>query len=386
MSSQEINLSNSEIINLLSESTTPKVSIIIPTHLLSSERIFDIIALNKALSSAKVLLAKKHYKNKSDSNAVIQNIEEIAQQIDYTKCEKGIGIFASPTTAKLIYFPFPVVEKIKVGDAFETRDLLYFLDNIIEYYVLSLSKDKIQLFKGKGEELLELVNEDFPVFSHESYENLEPIQGASYFNSLHDYVNDKPVIHAIQQDVYLRKADQALNKYIFKNTPLVVSGGRKEIADYLLNGEHKEQVVGKLAGNYNFNGDLQLSTLAWIQIRHHIKNKNEILLSFLHELDTNDMIAIGVEEVWKAAKVGNGLKLIVEKDFECTTYAGANEFEVKLKKKFTFKKQTQIADTVERIIRTVKGKKGKVVFVNNGEMKNFNHIALQLRYNKHQWH
>ena len=44
------------------------------------------------------------------------------------------------------------------------------------------------------------------------------------------------------------------------------------------------------------------------------------------------------------------------------------------------KKYLDVNNAVELIINIVREKKGKIVFVDNGELKDFNGIALKLRY------
>lgn len=370
-------MDNIAIEELLHNSDSPSVSIIVPVHRVSPERIKDEGIVNKAVSQAKELLKKDF--EKVDNKQLLKNIDELLEGIDYSHSKEGIGIFASAGIAKVVKFPFQVVEKVKVGDTFDSRDLLYFADTIIDYCVLSISKKHLHLYMGKGEDLREIKNEDFPIDYEESYEYSKPSRGTSFGNTLKDFEKDKSILQEIRLVDFLRSADHLIGKYINDHVPLLIAGGSKEVADYLHITQHSKRIIGKVIGNYTFNGDSKLASLAWEEVQNHFKNKNKTIISNLHELSI-EMLATGVEKVWSAAKEGKGLELIVEKDFECDGFIINDGFDLKREKPSETKNYIKITNTVEQIIKIVKEKKGKIIFVDNGELTDFNGIALKLRY------
>jgi hypothetical protein len=370
-----------EFDELLSETGVPCISIIVPTHRLSPDRIQDPETLSKEVERVKELL-NLQYPQSDHTNDMVEKMDELISKIDFVHSKDGIGIFVSPRISKLVPFSFPVRKKIKAGDAFDSRDLIYNRNTIIDYCVLSISKKNIQLFKAKGEDIQEINNGDFPLHYEETYEYSKPSRATSFEGSgvLKGFERDKSVLEDIRLKDFLRTADHLLEKYLNTNTPLVVAGGTKEIADYLEITQFEKRIIAEVKGNYNFNGDKQLAGLAWKEVQNHFKDQNEILVSNLQELVGKGMIAIGIEKVWKAAREGKGLQLIVEKDFECNAFLLDDQYELKLKKPTASKKYITINDSVERVIKTVREKGGKIVFVDNGELKNFKGIALQLRY------
>jgi hypothetical protein len=370
-------MDNKNIEELLHKSDTPSVSIVVPVHRVSPDRIKDEAILIKAVNQAKEILKKEY--EQVDSKRVINNIDELIKNIDFIHSKDGIGIFASSENANLIQFPFPVVEKVKVGNVFDSRDLLYYEETVIDYCVLSISKKHIHLFMCKGEELREIKNEDFPITFVDDYEYEKPSRGTSFGNTLKDFERDKSVLQEIRLVDFLRTADHLIGKYINNNIPLIINGGSKEVADYLQITEHLKSVIGKVIGNYNFNGDMQLAGHSWKEVQNHFKNKNKIIISNLHELSL-EMLASGVEKVWAAAKEGNGLELIVEKDFESDGFVTNDGYNLKLTKPTDTEKYLYINNAVEQIIKIVKEKKGKIAFVDNGELADFKGIALKLRY------
>lgn len=367
-----------EIDQIVSETGAPCVSIIIPMEHIIADKTKE----PKAVTHAKELLEQKYGKANIEMNELLKRIDAMVEQIEFTNTNDGIGIFVSANTAKFVKFPFPVVEKVKVKNDFEIRDLLYYGNLMFDYYVLSISKKHLHLFKGSGKKLSEIKNEDFPIDYEESYEYERPSKGTSYSSGLlKEYEKDKSVVQEIRLIDFLKTADHQLKTYLNSEIPLIVSGGSKEIADFMSITHYKKSIIGKVTGNYHFNGNTLLTQLSWDEIKSYLKKENESLVTNLHELTGKEMVSMGLKDVWKAANEGKGLKLIVEKDFEEAGYISNDGYDLKLSKNTSNKKYTYDSDVVERIIRLVLEKRGKVIFVENGELDYFDRIALQLRYN-----
>ena len=69
---------------------------------------------------------------------------------------------------------------------------------------------------------------------------------------------------------------------------------------------YKKSIVGKVTGNYHFNGDTQLTNLSWEQIKSYLKHENRGIFGNLRELTGKEMVATGLNEIWKAANDGKG--------------------------------------------------------------------------------
>lgn len=374
-------MTNQVIEQLLAESATPCISVVVPTHRTAPDKIKDLDAVTSAVNLAKNLLTSNYSESSYDTNTLISKIDELVETIDFVHPQDGIGIFVSPNISKLITFPFPVKEKVKVSHAFERMDLVYYLNTIIDYGVLAISQKKINLFLAKGEELSEINNQDFPLVYEETYEYSKPTKGTSYSNSsLKGFERDKSEIEEIRLKDLLRKADHLLEKYINGKTPLVVSGGKKEISDYTQVTKFEKQIIGKVTGSYN-NAELQLAKLAWAAVKDYQKSQNQIILSFLHELFGRELVAAGIEDVWKQANEGKGLELYISKDFECSAYISNDGYDLKLQPPSATHQYTYSVDVIERLINTVRDKRGKVVFLEKEQLADFDDIALQMRYN-----
>lgn len=378
-------MTNQEVEILLQESAVPCITIIIPMHRLSPDRIKDIRIVNDAVNQAKDILKQKFERSEYNIQKLVADIDELAESIDFVHSKDGVGIYISPNIKKMVKFNFPVEKKIKIDLAFDNRDLLYQQNTIIDYCVLSISQKYVHLYKGKGEDLTEILNEDFPITYEETYEYSKPTRGTSYSNNtLKEFEKDKSVMEEIRLVDFLKIADHTLDKYIDSNIPIIVSGGKKETADYFYITQHMKRIIGKV-GSYNFAGEKLLANLAWQEVQRYQKNQTNIILHNLQELVGKKMLVSGLEDAWKAAQLGKGLELIVEKDFETNAFISRDGYDIKLENPYEKipdpANYNYVNDAVERIIKIVREKKGKILFLDNGELENFKNIALQLRYN-----
>jgi hypothetical protein len=159
-----------------------------------------------------------------------------------------------------------------------------------------------------------------------------------------------------------------------------VVGEEQEVAEFISNSKHAKNVIGKLFSNLNFDAIHLLGEQAWEEVQRNTKIENESSIKKLWELIGSEMVAIGIIDVWRTTHAGNCLELYVEKDFVKVGYLSKDGQTLKLAYSEQTKNFLRINDMVEKIIQLVLEKNGKVVFVANGMLKDFDGIALKLRY------
>ncbi|MDP1728325.1 MAG: hypothetical protein Q8M15_16195 [Bacteroidota bacterium] len=357
-------MNKQEIEELLTVSEPNCISVIVPTHRFSEGKSEDSLVLNKAIERVKNLMNHKQ----KPQNLLVSKLDELHKQIDFSHTKDGLGIYISPAVSRIVHFPFPVKEKINIGHHFDSRELLYY-KNISDYFVLSVSKKSIRLYSGKGDELKEIVNDDFPRLYHETYEYAPPSIASSNSFSNKSYEKDKSVIQETRLKAFQRSADRLLGKYLDTQIPIILSGGSKEVADYKKITKFQHFIIGSILGNYEYNKN-EVADAAWDFMQEFTKRKRAILLSDFRELVGQKRVARGIKETMNAAKEGKGSMLLVEKDLEYKKPL--------LKKSVT--EHVPDSDPVEKIIKTVVEKKGKVTFMDKGTLEDFGGIALILRY------
>lgn len=370
-------MNKKEIEELLDEKGIPCISLVIPMHRLATYREADEEKVNKAITDTKAKLIKG-YAPSALLDKMLNYLDMLSFQVDYTHSLDGLGIYVSQRYSKLVHFPFPVTGKLVISDSFDSRDLLYLQENVMDYYIFSISKKYLRLFKCYGEEISEIKNNDFPLEYHEEFEYAKPSVGSSFTsNVLVGYEKDKSFLREERLKEFLRTADNNLAKYIKEDFPLVVAGDSKEVSDFMDITGYEKQVIGKVQGNYPVKKDLV--SHAWQQVQNYIKNKNEVLSTDITELLGKHKAVAGIENVWKAVQEGKGMRLIMEKDFEQSGYLSEDKSTF-IQKKNKNEHHEYIPEIVDILIKNVLDKKGSVTFVDNGSIQKFNGIALLLRY------
>ena len=375
-------ISDNEIDTLLQERADLCITVIIPMNRTAPERSKNDKKIRTALNKTKALIQKREISDKQ-KETLVQKLDALYLHFDSLHNEEGIGFYVSENISSMLKFPFQVIDKIKINQRFDARDLLYYQQQLIDYKVLSISKKHQRLLSGKGKELREVQNEDFPCDFNDDYEYAKPTRGTSFGSrTLKEFEHEKSLLQEIRLIDFLRSKEALIGKYIKANMPLLISGGNKEMADYLQVTAHQKNIIAKINGNYNFNGDLQLADHSWHAIREYLSKQGETLLLELKELIGKDLVAIGLEAVWKAANEGRGLELLLEKDLETSAYLYNDGFTLKEKKPVKSNlNYTTVKDAVEKTISCVRDKKGKIFFYENGTLQKFKGIALRLRYN-----
>jgi hypothetical protein len=83
----------------------------------------------------------------------------------------------------------------------------------------------------------------------------------------------------------------------------------------------------------------------------------------------------GIRNVWRTAKEGKGLTLLLEKDYQVTAYCNPNN-----DSHIYLTPPMGIYDIITDAADVVKEKGGNVVIVENGKLKDFDRVAMILRF------
>ena len=113
------------------------------------------------------------------------------------------------------------------------------------------------------------------------------------------------------------------------------------------------------------------------EVKESIHQLDEVL-SELDAAISAQKYASSITEVWQLAQEGRGSTLIVETDFHYP--ARVDETGLFLTPAEDPTAPDVIDDAVDDLIETVMAKGGKVVFVDDGVLEQYQHIAMILRY------
>ncbi len=356
---------------------TPAVSIIIPTHRISSERHQDYIRFKNAISEVQQQLVLQY--DKKDVQPITDRLWQLLEGMDYSRLLEGLAVFISPTTEKIIDLPFPVEDRIIVDESFEVRDLLLALNKLVDYYLIAFHDDQAVLYSGKGANIKQVEDDAFP-FTFDSNPNDE--EKAQFFNkgvgSLQGATEKK---HTEQRKLnhFLSRIDQGLTPYINNSSSPVFLAGSKEILnEFRQISHHKQHLQGEITGNFKNDSPEELADKMQPEINRYLEEIRQSALDHLEQVNRS-YVSAGLPQVFEQALAGRGATLLVEKGYTKPGYLDEDHQCLYLEPQKT-NGLVHFKDAVDDTIELVVAKGGQVRFVDNDKLKKYNRIALTMRY------
>lgn len=361
---------------LHSKEKFPSVSVLLPVHRKSPERTTDPEELRKALAQAQEQL----YQVCQDAVAetLAGELHRLALKIDFVHDKEGIGLFVSPLVSVLVHFPFPVKSRIMIGDRFELRNVLYMSQLFPAYALLTLSQKEARLLKGEGEMLAEVNDGRFPFRFTDDYIYNGHSLGTSFGYAMKWFERDKGILKRKRQQAFLRTFNMLLQDYLADGRRLVLAGTERNLLDYSEVIDKSLRPLAVLYGNFDHHSPAQLRQLALPLIEAAMQKENLQLFSKLKKAADDKMMIAGITGAWKAASEGKGLHLLVERDYWTEAYVESDPTILLFNKPASA--HTLLNDAVESLIRLVWDKNGEVSIVENGSLKQYERVALLLRY------
>jgi Bacterial archaeo-eukaryotic release factor family 3 len=231
----------------------PCVSIIVPANSIPPEREQYPVEVDNAIRRASHILLGKYGEEKV--MYLLNKLKRVTAAIDYVNESGGLGIFLSKDVSKVMRFPFPVKEKVFVGDEFEIKDLLYTAKNLFVYYFLLISKKRTRLFKGYGDMINEVIDENYPKEFVDDYEDESEYKyekdhmASSAGNSLKGEV-EKTIIEERRFRAFLQNIDYLMFLYLKKDAPFFVAGDKQHLDYYKHITNHTRNIAGFVEGNF----------------------------------------------------------------------------------------------------------------------------------------
>lgn len=337
------------------------VSIIVPAYKTSPDSWQSPTIMAHAIDEATELV-----RNAPDAEEVISRLHDAAESIDYLHTGEGIAVFVAPGFTKVVQLPFTVTKKITAGDRFEIRDVVFAANYLIDYWVLSLSKNASHLYKGRGGMLEEEIGTGFPIQFKELYEQSESPTASN---------PDKSQLKQTREKQYFQKVDKLLGNYLNKeNLPVIVAGIDKYITEFKEVSKHRKSIAGEIAESFAKGPLNRISQLSWEAMQDHGKTEKKRILAGLEEV--KGQVYSGVKSIiTNIDRIDDGT-LYVEKDFKVPVEFQSELFNIHLNGGMqTMTKK--MGDAVDSIIETVLQREGKIVFVENGSLEGFDHIVLK---------
>lgn len=360
-------MTKKEILQLQQLKSYPSVSITLPTHRTFPDNKQDEVLLEELIKKARKRLLESA--NEAEATALIDKLENLAEQIDHQHNLEGLALFVSKDVAKYFRLPFTVPERVVVDETFLTRDLVFALNRSQPYWLLVLSEKPTRLYHGIRSDIFEAVGEGFPMV-HDGPGGTEPLPGG--FGIEPSKIRDE----------YLRKffrdVDEAFHNYWqYQQVPVVVAGVERYLAFFNEVTKHKDAILTTLTGNFDDTPPHELGQKAWQVVQQVNEKRRKEWLTKLEEAVSSNHYNSTIGEAWRAVKEGRARVLLVEKDFHQAGRLNDNGYLLYVEE--NPEAPGVIDDAVDDLIEMMLAQEGEVVFVDNGELKKHQGVAVITR-------
>ena len=360
-------MNRNDLTNLMNYKEYPSISIILPTHRTAPENRQDSIRLKNLIKDAERRLLEEF--NPKEVRQIIDKVNSVTDDIDYNYLLDGLAIFVNKSFGGKYKLPFPVKEQLVIDETFATRNLIYTLNRSPKYWVLVLSEKPTRLYEGFRDQLLEVNNENFPVFFQETTWD-EPLRVGEITNTS-SFRNEK-------NKQFFRKIDRTLKTLNFEQLPIVVTGVERYLSFYDEVTEQKNLIIAKLDGSYDNTPPHQIARMIWPLVLEVIEKNKVELLNELEKAVSANKYSSGIQQCWRRASEGRIQTLLVEKDFHYPATMSDDKLTLYPAEAADLPGVTD--DAVDELIETVIQKSGRVAFVDYESLKIHQRITAILRY------
>lgn len=250
---------------LLKPQDRPCISVVISTKQKSfTDREIQRIKFKNMLIQVTKELQKNY--NTETTEKLTNSLKLLMEEVDTNHIESGIGFYVSTSFTKLVYFPLSVQDKITINSSFDVSDIEEALDKMIDYTVVLLSKNNTKLFKGKGNKLREIDDENFPRHFKDEFQ-VHRSSPHSFYNGEESKIDD------IRVESYFRKVDKILANYLKKDS-LVVIGVTEHISKFKSVSKHTNLIIAEIKGNYDKHSLYEITQKVLPEVDKYIDKEN----------------------------------------------------------------------------------------------------------------
>lgn len=309
------------------------------------------------------------------SKNLMDKVRSLESNIDYRNTGDGMAIFVSEDEAKIIDLPFSPMELVSVGNSFQTRELLNAYHRNPQYLLLVLSLEDVRLMRGIGKNMYEIKNDSFPA-TYSAPARTEPLSDLTRQDI------DSEELGELR--IFLGKVDDHLFNIVKESkTPLFVVGEPEYISYLRKRDRSGKSIKGEIGINLAHFTEAGLVDRVYPLVETYTEAQRDRQIHLLQEAIGYQRAAIGIREVWRAAKLGQIMTLLVEENYSISGIEKSNnELELEIIDAQEERKANYHSDLVDDAIEIAMQMNGEAIFVENGKLANHGRIAAILRYER----
>jgi hypothetical protein len=317
------NLSLEQLKALAQQTSSPGISIFLPTHRAGQDAQQDPIRFKNLLREAE----KQFLDNgmgPREVSALLQPAQALLDDSNFWSHQReGLAVFMAADDFHYYQLPFSVEELLIISQAYYVKPALPLFTNNGHYFILAISQDEVRLFEGTRYGVSQI---DLPNGTPESLEAALRFDDPQKQLQMHTAQSGKgdAMFHGQgsgedQQKVwieqYLNRVDTGL-KDIFREqqAPLVLAG-----VDYLLPIYHKVSeyahiMEAGITGSPEHLRPEELQEQAWPIVEAYFRQETEKAVAQYQQLAGTDQATDNLDEIVAAAFNGRVDKLVLSVD------------------------------------------------------------------------
>ncbi|MGV4983826.1 baeRF3 domain-containing protein [Streptomyces sp. NPDC001709] len=345
----------------------PAVSVLTPTHRREPENGQDPVRLRNVVTEARKRLEADPSVTRERRNDVVAQLDRALTEVDLAHAEEGLVIFAAPGEHQVWSLARAVPERVVLSDTFLTRNLVAAQAAERPFWVLSVSADRVTLWSGGEERVVEEHTGGFPLERRQ--ENFDAER--------QEQIGDMPSTYADEGTrQFLREADTAMSTVLREQPRRVYVTGEQAALSLL----DEVGSVAKSAVHVRRGGLAHAGAEAvWQALQPVLEAEARAdASSVIRELTSargHKTFAAGVDELWQNAREGRVRLLAVEENYR-TTVRDQGDHLVPAEPGDLDARDDIVDEIVEQCLETG----ADVRFVPDGTLGDANGIAGVLRY------
>jgi len=369
--------------DLLANTERPCLSLYLPTHRTQPERRDDPTRYRALVRRLETSLEKTY--SKTEVEALMRPFKALQEDEDFWNARReGIALFASPQVTVAQHLDRPVPELAIAANSFHLKPILRLLQTVETYHVLALTSERIALYVGDRDGLMEVdLDASVPrtleeALGYEVTHRETTVMNAGGARMTHGHSTPRD-----ESDLDTERFYRVIDKAIYdaysrpSGLPLILAGLPEQLAVFHKVRKHNHNVLLEgIAAHPDALTVKDLTRRAWEVIEpYQVRYSRELVEKFL-AAQANGKGLAEPREVAKAAAEGRIDVLFVEAERQIPGMVDPTTGDVE----FDSLNHPEVDDLLDDVAELALRHKGRVLVLRTEHMPTATGIAAILRY------
>ncbi|MFO7584057.1 MAG: hypothetical protein R6W69_04935 [Anaerolineales bacterium] len=305
---------------LAQQTSSPSISIFLPTHRAGQDAQQDPIRFKNLLREAE----KQFLDNGTgprEVSALLQPAQALQDDSNFWNHQRdGLAVFLAEDDFHTYHLPFPVEELLIISQAYYVKPVLPLFMNNGHYFILAISQNEIRLFEGTQHSVGQI---DLPEGTPESLEEalgqddqqrqlqMHTVQSGGGHGMYHGQGSGKDE-QKVWIEQYFNLVDKGL-KEIFREqqAPLILAGVDYLLPIYRKASKYAHIMEEGIIGTPEHSRPEELQEQAWPIVETYFRQEMENVMEQYQQIAGTDKATDNLDEIFAAAFNGRVDKLLL---------------------------------------------------------------------------